>query len=82
MLGGIALPFVGRPLFEVHSVAGILWVHLTLSTVPIMVILMMMTVRSNIMGEFTIRGWFRALGWLSTGAMAFCVVGMGITSFL
>jgi iron(III) transport system permease protein len=36
----IALPFVGRPLFEVHSVAGILWVHLTLSTVPIMVILL------------------------------------------
>jgi Mn2+/Fe2+ NRAMP family transporter len=49
---------------------------------PIMVILMMMTARSNIMGEFTIRGWLRVLGWTSTGAMAFCVVGMGITSFL
>jgi Mn2+/Fe2+ NRAMP family transporter len=49
---------------------------------PIMVILMMMTARSNIMGEFTIRGWLQVLGWTSTGAMAFCVVGMGITSFL
>jgi iron(III) transport system permease protein len=36
----VALPFVGRPLFGIHSVAGILWVHLTLSTVPIMVILL------------------------------------------
>ncbi|HZS01610.1 MAG TPA: iron ABC transporter permease [Chloroflexota bacterium] len=36
----VALPFVGRPLFNINSVAGILWVHLTLSTVPIMVILL------------------------------------------
>jgi hypothetical protein len=43
---------------------------------------MMMTDRSNIMGEFTITGWLRALGWVSTGAMALCVIGMGVTSFL
>jgi Mn2+/Fe2+ NRAMP family transporter len=49
---------------------------------PIMVILMMMTARPNVMGEFTIRGWLRGLGWVSTGAMALCVIGMGVTSFL
>ncbi len=36
----LAVPFIGRPIFDIHSVAGILWVHLTLSTVPIMVILL------------------------------------------
>jgi Mn2+/Fe2+ NRAMP family transporter len=42
---------------------------------PIIVILMMMTARQSIMGEFTIRGWLRALGWVSTEHGA-CVVGM------
>src|SRR2546423_8739525 len=32
-----------------------------------------------IMGDFTIGGWLRALGWLSTAAMAACVVGMVLT---
>ncbi len=34
------LPFVTGPVFSIYSVPGILWVHLTLSTVPIMVILL------------------------------------------
>jgi iron(III) transport system permease protein len=34
------LPFVTGPVFNIHSVGGILWVHLTLTTVPIMVILL------------------------------------------
>jgi iron(III) transport system permease protein len=36
----MALPFVSGPPFNINSVAGILWVHMTLSTVPIMVILL------------------------------------------
>ncbi|MBV8119903.1 MAG: divalent metal cation transporter [Alphaproteobacteria bacterium] len=47
--------------------------------VPVMVILMLMTARPKIMGEFTISGWLRALGWLSTAAMAACVAGMFAT---
>ena len=35
-----ALPFVDGPLFDVSSVAGILWVHMTASSVPVMVILL------------------------------------------
>jgi Mn2+/Fe2+ NRAMP family transporter len=50
--------------------------------VPIMIILMMMTGKSTIMGEFTIRGSLRAFGWISTAAMVLCVVGMGITTLL
>ena len=34
------LPFVTGPLFSIYSIAGILWVHLSLTTVPIMVILL------------------------------------------
>ena len=34
------LPFVSGPVFSIYSVGGILWVHLTLTTVPIMVILL------------------------------------------
>src|SRR5580658_7788614 len=34
------LPFVHGPLFNINSISGILWVHLTLTTVPIMTILL------------------------------------------
>jgi iron(III) transport system permease protein len=34
------LPFVHGPLFNVQSVAGIMWVHLTLTTIPVMTILL------------------------------------------
>ncbi|MGE0716527.1 MAG: ABC transporter permease [Alphaproteobacteria bacterium] len=33
------LPFVGGPVVDIFSLAGITWVHMTLSTIPIMVIL-------------------------------------------
>ncbi len=34
------LPFVTGPVFSIYSIPGILWVHLTLSTIPVMVILL------------------------------------------
>jgi hypothetical protein len=34
------------------------------------------------MGEFTIGGWLRVLGWIATMTMALCVVGMGSTLLL
>ncbi len=34
------LPFIHGPVFSIYSVAGIIWVHLALTTVPIMVILL------------------------------------------
>lgn len=40
--------------------------------VPVMVILMLMTAQRRIMGEFTVGGWLRALGWMSTAA---CIGG-------
>ena len=49
--------------------------------VPVMIILMLMTRRTEIMGQFTINGWLSWLGWAATVAMAACVVGMVIGWF-
>lgn len=34
------LPFISGPVFSIYSVAGIIWVHLSATTIPIMVILL------------------------------------------
>ena len=47
--------------------------------VPVMFILMVMAAQREIMGEFPIAGWLRALGWFSTAFMALCVAGMFFT---
>jgi Mn2+/Fe2+ NRAMP family transporter len=44
--------------------------------VPVMTVMMLMTAQRKIMGQFTIGGWLRWLGWASTVAMAACVSGM------
>lgn len=44
--------------------------------VPVMTIIMLMTKEERVMKKFTITGWLRMLGWISTAAMASCVVGM------
>ncbi len=49
--------------------------------VPVMVMMMLLTRRSEIMGRFTIKGSLLWLGWLATGLMAAAVVTMGLLSF-
>ncbi|UCI34308.1 NRAMP family divalent metal transporter [Mesorhizobium sp. B4-1-4] len=44
--------------------------------VPVMAVMMQMTHRREIMGEFPVQGWLRALGWLSTLVMSLCVLGL------
>jgi Mn2+/Fe2+ NRAMP family transporter len=41
-----------------------------------MLVMMLMTSQTRVMGKFTIKGGLRWLGWLSTLAMAACVAGM------
>jgi NRAMP (natural resistance-associated macrophage protein)-like metal ion transporter len=50
--------------------------------VPVMAIMMTMTAREKIMGEFVVGGALRAVGWIATAVMAAAVVGMAITAFL
>jgi Mn2+/Fe2+ NRAMP family transporter len=49
--------------------------------VPVMVIMMLITGREKIMGDFTVTGWLKGLGWVSTAVMAVAVVAMTATSF-
>lgn len=43
---------------------------------PVMVVMMLMTAQPRVMGNFTITGWLRWLGWTSTLVMAGCVGAM------
>ncbi|HLY44869.1 MAG TPA: Nramp family divalent metal transporter [Stellaceae bacterium] len=47
--------------------------------VPLMVVMMLMTMRRDVMGQFTLPRPLWAIGWLSTAAMAFAVVTMFAT---
>jgi Mn2+/Fe2+ NRAMP family transporter len=47
-----------------------------LCAVPVMVVMMLMSGRKDIMGEFPVQGWLRALGWLSTIIMAASSAGL------
>jgi len=49
--------------------------------VPLMVVMMLMTMRPDIMGEFTLPRPLWVLGWLSTTAMALAVAAMFATSW-
>jgi len=50
-------------------------------SVPVMVMMMLMTARSDIMGENTIAGPLRWIGWMATAVMAIAVCVMLATSF-
>ena len=44
---------------------------------PVMVALMLLVRRKSVMGGLVVEGWLFWLGWVSTAAMALCIVGMG-----
>jgi len=48
--------------------------------VPIMAIMMLMTRRRDIMGEFVLPRYLRVLGWAATAVMAATVVALGLAS--
>ena len=47
--------------------------------VPVMVMMLLMAVRSDVMGQFTIGPALRILGWLATAVMAAAAIGMFAT---
>ena len=48
--------------------------------VPVMAIMMLLTSRKEVMGEFTVRGPLRWLGWLATALMGGAVLAMALTA--
>lgn len=71
-LGGV-ITFVG-----IDPIKALYWSAVIngAAAVPIMIMMMLMTRREKVMGEFVIGGWLRSLGWVATAAMALCVLGM------
>jgi NRAMP (natural resistance-associated macrophage protein)-like metal ion transporter len=73
---GVALNFTSLPpikaLFWSAVINGVI-------ATPIMVVMMLMAVRPDVMGQFTIRRKLQVLGWLATGVMAFAVLAMAVT---
>ena len=49
--------------------------------VPVMAMMMLIGARKTIMGPFTVTGWLRGVGWVSTVVMAVAVIAMLATSF-
>jgi NRAMP (natural resistance-associated macrophage protein)-like metal ion transporter len=48
---------------------------------PVMGLLMLLVRKRDVMGDLVVGGWLYALGWLSTVAMAFCIIGMVFSLF-
>ncbi|HAO2892202.1 TPA: divalent metal cation transporter, partial [Escherichia coli] len=51
-------------------------------SVPVMVMMMLMTARTDIMKKNIVKGPLCWIGWLATAAMAAAVIGMIVTSLL
>jgi len=70
---GIVLNFT-----PISPIAALYWSAVVngVLAVPIMVLLMLLVRRHDVMGKFIIGGPLYWLGWLSTAAMAICVVAM------
>jgi Mn2+/Fe2+ NRAMP family transporter len=47
--------------------------------VPVMAMIMLMASRQKVMGQFALRPWLKALGWIATVVMAAAAVGMFAT---
>jgi Mn2+/Fe2+ NRAMP family transporter len=79
MLIGIGINFT-----PINPISALYWSAVIngVVAVPIMILLMLMTVRRRVMGEFTIGVGLKTLGWAATLAMLGSVVGMVIAAFV
>ena len=46
---------------------------------PVMVLIMLLTGSKRVMGQFTLHGWLKWLGWLGTGVMTLAAVALFAT---
>jgi Mn2+/Fe2+ NRAMP family transporter len=73
---GVALGFT-----SINPIKALYWSAVTngVISVPIMAVMMMMAVRTDIMGKFVISTRLQILGWLGTAVMLIVVVAMFVT---
>ena len=81
-LAAAALFGVAITLSPIDPIKALFWTAVIngVVAVPLMVVMMIMTSETKVMGRFTLQGWLRRFGWASTIAMAACVLGMLATS--
>ncbi len=73
---GVALNFTA-----INPIKALYWSAVLngVAAVPVMIMMMRLTMRSSIMGEFTLPRLLRVVGWLATAAMASTVIAMAVT---
>src|SRR5262249_50840569 len=73
---------IGINFTPINPISALYWsaVINRVVAVPIMILLMMMTMRRRIMGEFTIGRGLKVFGWAATVAMLLSVIGMAVTA--
>ena len=73
---GLAMNFTSmdpiRALFWSAVINGVV-------AVPVMIVMMLMTTNPKVMGEFTLPGGLRFMGWLATAVMALAAIGLFAT---
>jgi NRAMP (natural resistance-associated macrophage protein)-like metal ion transporter len=63
---------------NVDPIKALLWAAVMngVVSVPLMIVIMLMSTDKLIMGDFALSGWLKAMGWLCTGAMGVAVAIM------
>ncbi|MET0220242.1 MAG: divalent metal cation transporter [Tardiphaga sp.] len=74
---------IGLNFTSINPISALYWSAVIngVLAVPVMILLMVMSRRSDVMGEFVIKGPLYWLGWLSTAAMGLSVIAMGVGVF-
>jgi len=73
---------IGINFTPINPISALYWSAVVngVAAVPIMILLMLMTARRKVMGEFKIGYGLKVLGWVATIAMLSSVVGMVVTA--
>ena len=72
---------VGLNFTSIDPVKALFWSAVLngVVAVPVMIVMMHLSMRTDIMSRFTLPHALRVLGWVATGVMAVTVVAMGVT---
>ena len=84
MLGFSGLCGIGLNFTRLDPIQALYWSAVVngVLAAPVMVILMLLAHRPQVMGKLIVTGPLYWLGWASTAAMAFCIVGIVATMFM
>jgi NRAMP (natural resistance-associated macrophage protein)-like metal ion transporter len=72
---------IGIDLAPIDPIKALYWSAVINGVIagPFMVVVMLLARRETVMGPLAVKGWLYWLGWASTIAMAFCIIGMAIS---